>query len=84
LVAYDSTADATIDMELFVDGGFTIQTQQTHYAQPMARAVIGPRALDDATFVFVPSFLQAYKGDLTWDPTDRKTFIDSCASRLRV
>ena len=84
VVLHHQGTDAAFDFEIFVDGGFTVHTTETHYRETMSRAVVGWRAVGDLTYSVIPALREAYRADTTnWKNTSRAEFIEQCLVGLR-
>lgn len=84
VVLHHQATDAAFDFEIFIDGGFTVHTTETHYRETMARAVVGWRAVADLVYSVIPALRRAYRVDTeTWKGASREEFIAQCLVGLR-
>jgi hypothetical protein len=84
VVLHHEETNAAFDFEIFIDGGFTVHTTETHYPESMARSVIGWRAVADLSYRVIPALREAYRSDMkAWKATKREDFIAQCLVGLR-
>ncbi|MBB2974480.1 hypothetical protein FHX49_000021 [Microbacterium endophyticum] len=84
VVLHHEETDATFDFEVFIDGGFTVHTTETHYRESMARSAVGWRAVADLSYRVIPALRDAYRADNElWKDVDRRDFIAQCLVGLR-
>jgi hypothetical protein len=84
----DTAANAKLDIELFVDGGFAVHVVRTHYRGIVDQAELRLRAVEDLVFTYIPILRDLYQADGLWVTTRRDKLIteafNSLANRYRI
>lgn len=78
----DAGREATLDIEIWIDGGFVLHRDGCHYPTIHDEAELRIRAVRDLVFRYVPSLRDSYEQDEVWTNTRRATFITEATHEL--
>lgn len=74
-----------LDLELRVDGGFSIQVGESDYDdESLGRLEIGPLLVRDAAYHVIPELRYAYNEDDAWRDTQREESIADAREKMRA
>ncbi|WP_146084952.1 hypothetical protein [Rathayibacter sp. AY1E4] len=74
--------EAVLDIELWLDGGFTVHANRVQYRDILSGAELRLRAVKDMIFKYIPEFRQLHQADETWSSTRRNSFIREANSAI--
>jgi hypothetical protein len=72
------------DLQLNLDGSFSVFVGTSHYDDDEARALHGLQLVRDTARVILPGVIAAYRSDGAWTPAARGGFRRSARARARA
>lgn len=79
----ETSMQAKLDVNLKLNGGFSINTSSTHYRTIVDKRELRFRALFDMLYVFVPKFQFLFENDASWPTPDRDDLLQEVRTELR-
>lgn len=82
VVLSDRQLGLDADMELRLDGGFSIYVGSSEYDVVLPRVEVGLRLVQDVAFKIIPELKSAYESDSRWPKVHRAKFLADSRSQL--
>lgn len=74
--------ELNLDVEIRVDGGFSIQVGESDYDDNYARADIGLPLVRDTAYYVIPELRSAYNSDQNWRDLNRSESIEEAQKKM--
>lgn len=73
---------ARIQLQLWVDGSFSVITSETHYSLKANIDNERLTAVQDLAYTLIPALIKKYKGDAKWLSSRRLAYVNKCRKAL--